>query len=91
MAKQKTIYTIKKIRSGMNGTRETLFTGTLDHLKTNVFGYTLECGASWNHKINQNPKTIKSLITMVNKSYNETEGGFTRSYIQLVDQEKAPK
>lgn len=75
----------------MSSSSETLFTGTLDHLKSGVFGYTLECGASWNPKINRYPKTIKSLITMVNKSYNEIEGGYTHSYIELVDQNKPPK
>lgn len=37
------------------------------------FGYTLECGASYEHergnkKINRNPKTIKSLITNLNNA-----------------------
>ncbi len=41
------------------------------------FGYTLECGASWQHergnkKINRNPKTIKSLITNLNNAANNT-------------------
>jgi len=79
------IYKIKKTRSGMSRTSETIFEGTLDHLKENVFGYTLECGASWNRKINRNPKSINALITAINKSYNETEGGFTRSYVELIN------
>ena len=77
------IYKIKKTRSGMNGSRETIFEGTLERLENEVFGYTLECGASWNRKINRNPKTISALITAINKSYNETEGGYTRSYVEL--------
>jgi ribosomal protein L17 len=77
------IYKIKKTRSGMNGSRETIFEGTLERLKNEVFGYTLECGASWNRKINRNPKTISALITAINKSYNEIEGGYTRSYVEL--------
>ena len=41
------------------------------------FGYTLECGASWQHergnkKINRNPKTIKSLITNLNNASDNT-------------------
>ena len=48
--------------------RETIWEGTLDYLIENVFGYTLDCGHSWNNKINPNPKTIKSLITALNKS-----------------------
>ena len=83
MSKEK-IYRVKKIRSGMNGSSETIFEGSLDHLKSGVFGYTLECGASWNPKINRNPKTINALITAVNKSYDEIEGGYTRSRVELV-------
>ena len=41
------------------------------------YGYTLECGASWQHergnkKINRNPKTIKSLITNLNNASTNT-------------------
>ena len=50
---------------------ETIWEGTLDYLKESVFGYTLDCGHSWNNKINPNPKTIKSLITALNKSADE--------------------
>lgn len=67
----------------MRDTRETIFEGTLDHLKSGVFGYTLECGASWNPKINRNPKTINALIKAINMSYDEIEGGYTRSRVEL--------
>lgn len=83
MSKEK-IYQVKKIRSGMSNTQETIFEGTLDHLKSGVFGYTLECGASWNPKINRNPKTINALIKAINMSYDEIEGGYTRSRVELV-------
>lgn len=41
------------------------------------YGYTLECGASWQHergnkKINRSPKTIASLITNLNNASNNT-------------------
>ena len=78
------IYRVKKTRSGMGNTRETIFEGTLEHLKNGVFGYTLECGASWNPKINRNPKTINALIKAINMSYDEIEGGYTRSRVELV-------
>lgn len=84
MSKEK-IYRVKKIRSGMRDTQETIFEGTLDHLKKGVFGYTLECGSSWNPKINSNPKTINALIKAVNMSYDEIEGGYTRSRVELAD------
>lgn len=84
MSKEK-IYRVKKTRSGMRDTQESIFEGTLDHLKSGVFGYTLECGASWNPKISRNPKTINSLIKAINMSYDEIEGGYTRSRVELVD------
>ena len=83
--KAEKIFYVKKTRSGMNGSRETVFEGTLDYLKSRVFGYILECGHSWNHKINPNPKTIKALISSINKSYDETEGGYIRSHVELID------
>jgi hypothetical protein len=52
-------------------------TGTLDYLVNNYFGYTLECGQSWerekgNKKINRNPKTAKSLVTNLNNAVNNS-------------------
>jgi len=66
------------------GNQEIIFEGTLDKLINEVFSYTLDCGCSWNHKINRHPKTINSLIKAINQSYNEIEGGFTRSYVELI-------
>ena len=51
--------------------RATEYTGTIEHLRTEVFGYTLECGNSWNPKINRNPKTAKALVNALNKSADE--------------------
>ena len=81
MKKEAKIFRIKKSRGG----RETIFEGTLEHLINDVFGYTLECGNSWNCKINRTPKTINALIKAINMSYDETEGGFTRSYVELIN------
>lgn len=83
MAKE---FKIKVTKSGIRNTRETIWEGTLDYLVNQVFGYTLECGNSWNRKINRNPKSIGALITALNKSYNEIEGGYTRSYVELIKQ-----
>jgi len=74
------VFKVRKTR----GDRSQIFEGTLEHLIDGVFGYTLECGNSWNRKINRRPKTIGALITAVNKSYDEIEGGFTRSSVELV-------
>ena len=79
MAKEPKVFKVRKVR----GDRETIFEGTLDRLINEVFGYTLECGNSWNSKIPRNPKTINSLISAINKSYDEIEGGYTRSYVEL--------
>jgi uncharacterized protein YihD (DUF1040 family) len=81
MKKEAKVFRVKKSKGG----RETIFEGTLEHLTDEVFGYTLECGNSWNRKINCNPKTINALITSINKSYDEIEGGYTRSYVELID------
>ena len=58
------------IRSWHRG-RSTDYTGTIEELSTNVFGYTLECGNSWNHKINRHPKSAKALVNALNKSKEE--------------------
>ena len=54
--------------------RETQFTGTVKDLVENTFGYTLECGNSWNRKINRYPKTAKGLIKALNQTVQETQG-----------------
>ena len=58
------VYYVKSVHNG----RETIWEGTLEYLKERVFGYTLECGHSYNSKINSNPKTIKSLVNALEKS-----------------------
>ena len=63
------VYYLKSYHRG----KDTIIKGTVEQLK-NYFGYTLECGYSWNHKINQNPTTYKGLISAINKSYHETQG-----------------
>mgnify|MGYP003585550789 CR=1 FL=1 len=66
MAKVEKVY--KVLKSGR--TSNTEIEGTLEYL-TNYFGYTLECGNSWNSKIQRKPKTIASLVKFVNMSYDE--------------------
>ena len=55
----------------------------------NYYGYTLECGASWQHergnkKINRNPKTIASLITNLNNASNNTARNGCGDYYSAV-------
>ena len=78
-------FKVKITKSGLRGVRETIYEGTVEYLVGNVFGYTLECGNSWNRKINRNPKSITALVTALNKSYNEIEGGFTHSYASVAE------
>ena len=49
----------------------TIYCGSIEHMITEVFGYTLECGRSWNHKINRYPKTARGLVNALNKSAEE--------------------
>jgi hypothetical protein len=74
----KSVYTLVWERKGIE--RET--SGTLDELKK-YFGYTLEAGNSWNPKINRNPKSIDALIKAINRSIDETSGGYDRPYVSL--------
>lgn len=60
-------YTIIKSRRGEDRPVE----GTLEEL-IKYFGYTLQCGNSWNSKISLNPKSVKGLVSALNKSAMET-------------------
>jgi hypothetical protein len=66
MAAKKMIY-IASIHNG----RKTIYGGTLEYLLSDVFGYTLECGNSWNSKIPRFPKSAKSLVKALNNSTYE--------------------
>ena len=48
-----------------------VYSGTVDYLVDKVFGYTLECGYSWNERIKENPKTAQSLVKALNLSTTE--------------------
>lgn len=61
----KKIYTV--IRSRSRGEREV--SGTLDEL-IEYFSYTLIVGHSWDSRIPLKPRTIKSLINALNKSFD---------------------
>lgn len=64
--------------------RRTEYTGTVDYLATDVFGYKLECGHSYNPRINRHPKTAKSLVSALNKAADELQGGcFERDSYEL--------
>jgi hypothetical protein len=64
--------------------------GTLDYLINGYFGYTLECGKSYerergNKKINCNPKSAKSLVTNLNNAVNNSAAnGYSQTSYELV-------
>lgn len=82
-------YTVKSCRYRENAT-PIFHTGTLEYLINNVFGYTLEVGASYAHekgnkKINRNPKTGTSLVTNLNNAVsNSAANGCASKYYELV-------
>ena len=69
--------------------RATEYTGTLEHLIHDVFGYTLEAGKSYEwekgaRKVNTNPKTGKGLVTALNNAVENTQGGcYNRDWYEL--------
>lgn len=62
--------------------------GTMDYLKE-YFGYTLECGKSYehergNHKINTNPKSIIALVNNLNWAVNNSAAnGYADEYFKV--------
>lgn len=52
--------------------QHTIYCGTLEELDEEVFGYTLECGHSWNARIPRHPKTKQSFVNALNNSATET-------------------
>lgn len=59
--------------------RATEYTGTLEHLINDVFGYTLSAGASYEwergaRKVNTNPKSGRGLVAALNNATYNTQG-----------------
>ncbi len=72
-----------QINGRNNSTRTT--TGTIQEL-TEYFSYTLEVGNSWDPKVNRNPKTIKALVSNVNRAYDASTGnGYSGKSIEQVE------
>jgi hypothetical protein len=49
---------------------KTIYAGTLEDLLSQVFGYALKCGNTWNRKIPRFPKSGKSLVKALNDYAN---------------------
>lgn len=74
-----------KIRITHDRRGENIVEGTLHYLVNQYFGYTLEIGHSWNPKIQRHPKTIRSFISNLQKSYEEKEATcYNRTFVELV-------
>ena len=76
----------KQFKINISHTRrgDRIVEGTLEYL-IGYFSYTLEIGNSWNRKINRTPKTIKSFVTNLQKSYEEKEAScYERTFVDLV-------
>lgn len=58
------------IVSHHNG-RATIWGATQEEMNNGIFGYTLECGNSWNRKIPREPKSVKKLVKALNDSAYE--------------------
>lgn len=81
-------FTVKSIRFRIHGKPSVnMFTGTLPEL-IQTFSYSLECGASYsrerdNKKILLQSKSIKSLISNLNKASQNTTNGAFGPYYEL--------
>lgn len=84
MATSKKEFTIRHTHGRHDGSEsEHDYTGTLEYLENEVFGYTLECGNSWNRKIPRYPKGVKSLVKALNDSAYECRR-YNDYYTQIV-------
>ena len=92
MAKQQKVYKVINKKYSYNGTREYVQEGTLEEL-IEAYSYTLEVGQSYewekgNKKINRNPKSIKALVSNLQKAKDNAAAngysGCSFSYEELV-------
>lgn len=80
--KQKKVYTLllSRMHFGSRPTDKSEVKGTLEEL-TDYFSYTLQVGNSYNRRIPLQPKTIRSLESAINKSYEYKNSGM--SWVEL--------
>jgi hypothetical protein len=75
------VFSIKQTRKG----RETIISKTLPEL-IEYFGYTLEIGASYDKKVNRNPKNIQAFMTNLQRAYDAKEACcYERTSVELVE------
>lgn len=84
---KKKTYTIQSSKDGGLSSRPTRvkqITGTVEEL-TKYFGYTLAVGNSHDKRVNEHPKTIKSLISNLTRAFGIVEGCcYSRTSIDLI-------
>ncbi|MBQ9532628.1 MAG: hypothetical protein IJR71_01510 [Prevotella sp.] len=75
---QKKSYTLIRTRMFLydRPSEEKEITGTLEEL-TEYFSYTLEVGHSYKSSIPTKPKTIKGLVSAINRAFDIKNGGMT--------------
>ena len=83
LLKENQTYTLQWNHQGVDHS----ITRTLAEL-TEYYGYTLECGHSWKHSIPLKPKTINALVKAINDSIDQTNGGYDRPYVHLIENPK---
>ena len=98
MAKLPKVFKIVRSKTNFHSgeTRTYEQVGTLDEL-IQAYSYSLEVGASWSHekgnkKINQNPKSVKTLVTnLYNADNNAAANGYSGNSYSLGELTEADK
>ena len=85
---KKTIFIRANRISLSRPSRTTIWAGTIDELVNNVFSYTLECGNSWNPKVNRYPKSAKSLVTNLNKAAEASSRHYQDTYYDIATEDE---
>jgi len=84
MKKKYTIETDKDGGLSNRPNRVNTVTGTVEEL-INYFSYTLEIGHSWDKRVNTKPKTIKSFVSNLQRSYEIQENScYARTIVTLI-------
>lgn len=66
----------------------TVYGGTIDDFVNEIFSYTLECGHSWEPKVNRYPKSFNSLIKNLNKANEASCSHYQNTYYNLASDEQ---
>ena len=86
MASNPKQYTIRVQRIRLHGDNPVpkSYAGAIAEL-TESFSYTLECGHSWDGRVNRNPKTIGTLVTNLNRAAAAKSTHYQAEYYSLAN------